>query len=303
MKKNNFPQFVSIQICIIILCISVYFNVQAQNTNPKLYMCLTDMGPKTLKFMTDSHIENLFLFDRRYIDPQNTGQVNVTALSNIIKKEFPNSTASGIGLLDWEGKTFDGLSEDPQSPNFKNSMNAFIGAIKLAKSLRPNVKWGFFGLPYITRYKDKASQATWIQSNNNVKPLLQQCDVFFPDPEPLGAQGFATMNMQGILPLAKSMNELVIPYVWNRYYTPNVFPLIPISDFKTFINTILTESYQNKKASGVVWWSADTYYYEHEKAKGLIDEMSRTKQPDFVSYHDSLMIDYVSQILTTVKNQ
>ncbi len=136
---------------------------------------------------------------------------------------------------------------------------------------------------------------------------MKQCDLLLPSLyihgyEPGGNEGFIKFNMQQFLILGDNLNKPVIPYLWHRYYPRQLsdksMKAIPVNEFTTFIKTVLSVSYNNKKAAGIIWWSADNYYYHSMKVPALLNE---TSPQNYKSYHDSLMLNYSTEILKTIK--
>jgi hypothetical protein len=288
-------------IYIIALTLLCNVNLKAQNTSPKLYVSIGDAEPGTKNFFKDNNVENVFLFDARYIDPTNSKQLDSAKLASAIIRQFPDVSAQGIEVLDVEGEMYDDITFklDPGSAEFKRILGVYIKTIQLAKALRPNIKWGFYGIPFTLR---KNTYQAWVADNNRIVPLLKQCDIFFPNfyihRTELSDGSFLSNNMKESLSLAKRMNKLVIPFIWNRYYISKDFPLIPINNFNKFVSDILSASYEGKKADGVIWWSAESYYYYTEKPKAILNETTPEK---FHQYHDSLTIQYSDGLLKTIK--
>jgi len=181
--------------------------------------------------------------------------------------------------------------------------------LKMAKALRPNVKWGFYAIPFTTYYKRET-----IKNNiAKIEQLLLQCDVFFPSlytPYKEGTiskgdnEAFATDNVLAALVAAKRMNKPVLPFVWHRYHVSNKaigLQLIPNDEFKRYLNTILSVNYNGYKVAGLVWWGSDTYFY-NIKSKALVNEMSTSGHPDFATYRDNLIVNYGKEMLKTIKN-
>ena len=295
-------------ITILLFCFFQARSQVAQN-HISLYICMNDLGEGSQRFIINNHIQQVTLLDQRYIDPNNKMQLDKNILTNAIKEKFPDSTAGGIGILDWEGDMLANLKTSPQSAEFKKAMDAFTQVIQLAKSIRPNVKWGFYYLPFTTYWNrdDKL-----IMANQQVKPLLEQCDILFPSLYIFYKDGsvsandneaYASDNINQILMIAKSLNKPVLPFIWHRYHDSNRnigLQLIPIGDFKKFIDQIVRANYSGKRISGLVWWGADAYYYR-VKSKALVDEMSMSNSQNFSAHDDSVIINYGNMILQRMK--
>jgi hypothetical protein len=279
----------------------------AQTGKQQLYISMGDLGPTSKSFLSAAGVKNVFTIG---IEGNSFDQLNIQKITAAVKSRYPADSDSGLCALDWEGSELDILKSSPsESPEFKSALNSYIMLLKMVKSLRPNVKWGYYSVPFTTYYKRENLKNT----NDKIEPLLAKCDAFFPSTYIYYKEGtvskgdneaYAKDNVLTALMLAKNMNKPVYPFVWHRYHVSNKtigLQLIPIDDFTKYINTILSVSYNGYKVAGVVWWGSDTYYY-NVKSKALVEEMSKTNQPDFASYRDDLIIKYGKEILKTVSD-
>jgi hypothetical protein len=285
--------------------------VQAQTVqnNFSLYVCMLGIDSQGQKFLNNNHIKQVALFDARYLDPTNSMSLNTITLTKAIKAAFPDPSSSGTAALDWEGDMLSNLRKDSSSDEFKKSMTEFSEAIHLAKSLRPNVKWGFYYLPFTTYWKRNDQ---WKASNIQIEGLLKQCDILFPSlyifykegsNGPGDNESYASENIYPILKLAKDLNKPVLPFIWHRYHDSNRdigLQLIPLNDFRSFVNKLLSANYQGKRVSGLVWWGADPYFYR-VKSKALMAEMQASNSTDFNTHMDSLLVNYSNVILNAMK--
>ena len=182
-------------------------------------------------------------------------------------------------------------------------------AIRLAKKLRPNVKWGFFGIPFQPFKNDKR------QSNVDI-PLLSECDAFFPqlyfDYNPGNGNGrrsrsekqdWLDFNLKNILAMASKMNKPVLGFIWHRYYSPgfknNALKLIPLDEFNEYVKETMAYSNNGKSVDGLIMWGNDTYFYT-TKSQPLVDEFKATGGSDFKAYHDTLVYRYANKINATI---
>src|SRR5690606_35856453 len=95
-----------------------------------------------------------------------------------IRKLFPDPNAKGIGVIDWEGPGYDDLMGKNGPDAFNKVFQEFKQALSIAKKLRPNVKWGFYGIPFRSSYggvlKD---EHVWKASNERIIELMSQSDI------------------------------------------------------------------------------------------------------------------------------
>jgi hypothetical protein len=134
---------------------------------------MNDVGPRAQMYLTENGIYNIVAFDGRYIDPAKTGKVNSDVLTEAIKKQYPDPNTSGIASLDWEGELYNNLrgKASPSSPEYKSALSEFIKAIQIAKALRPNIKWGYYAVPFTIHENDDKRLRTL---NDNITTLLEQ---------------------------------------------------------------------------------------------------------------------------------
>ncbi len=285
-------------------------NAQTPARHFSLYVCMNNIDAGGQKYLNDMHIQQVALFDSRFIDPNNSNQCNTATLTKAIVAAYPDSTASGIASLDWEGDMLNNLTKDTSSAEFKNSINEFSKAIQLAKTLRPNVKWGFYFIPFTTYYNRNTK---WMSSNQQIAALLQQCDILFPSVyiyyqdgrfTPNDNEAYAADNINEALKLGVQFNKPVLPFVWHRYHDSNHtigLQLVPKDDFRNFITKILTTSYKNKHVDGLIWWGADGYFYRVKSAP-LVNEFNSSGAADFGTYFNSMLANYGNLILDAMKN-
>jgi len=277
------------------------------DSRPFLYYSMNQADEKIRDFMADEGIHNLPTIGIHNYDDLANGQ-----LSRAIKKAFPDSMAAGIGALDWEGNTWSILSTGRINDlQYQKAADEYLSVIKYAKTLRPNVLWGFYGLPFTVNLS--AQMQTRIGSVENPERLLSACDVFFPSL--YQAYSFNTWfkgddstyvidNMRQILTIASKYNKPVLPYVWGRYHPGNKrlgYAQIPFSEFTEHVNRIISADVDGKRVSGIVWWGGydvDKYYY-NKKVPVLLDEIGN--KSNFDRYEDSVIINCSKLIISFFK--
>jgi hypothetical protein len=289
------------------------FNVFSQSggTNNRFYVCMSDLGPISKSFMNGNNISNIPIFYTGTMDPKGIFKLDPQTLTNAIIKSIPDASSTGYAVIDWEGAIETPLEFKPEnSPEYQSSFNEFAKAIQLAKKLRPNMKWGFFGMPFPPLDKRDTRRYTTLYS------LIQMEDVIYPSmyiqyntDNPNGHRSqsekrdLALSYLSSSLAFAAQMNKPVVVFIWNRYYSAgfkqNSLQLISLNEFDNYAKEILALSYKGKKVDGLILWGADTYYY-NAKYQPLIDEYNSSKAKDFDSYRDSLTYQYIKRIYNTV---
>lgn len=305
MKRLKFTPSPFAFLFLLLSCSSL---VKAQNVNQKLYVSITDVTPSVKTFFNDNDIKSVYTFN---IVGGSYDAVDQQKLIADIQKRYPGVSDSGIAALDWEGKMIGTLvNSRSDDPEFNKTLNSYINILKMAKALRPNVKWGYYAVPF-SRFYGRSKLG---EDLRRIEPLLNECDVFFPSFYESYKDGsierddnehFANENLNAILRVAQRMDKPVLPFVWYRYHVSNKnigLQLIPGDEFEKYLNAILSVNYNGKKVSGVVCWSADTYYFRI-KSKPLISEMSASGSQDFDSYHDELVKKYTARMLNLMKKR
>ena len=74
--------------------------------------------------------------------------------------------SKGLGMIDWEGEIEKRFLGDTSSAAFKKTLADHITIVQIAKRVRPNLKWGFYGYP-ISNYWSRDS--AWRQGNNKLQ--------------------------------------------------------------------------------------------------------------------------------------
>jgi hypothetical protein len=307
MKKLKFTPNRFAFLFLLLSCTSL---IKAQNINQKLYVSITDVTPSVKTFFNDNDIKSVYTFN---VVGDNYEAVNQKKLIADIQKRYPNVSDTGIAALDWEGKMIGLLvNARPGSSDFNDALNSYINILKMAKALRPNVKWGYYAVPF-SRFYNRNKLGSDLK---RIEPLLRECDMFFPSfyenykdgsIEKDDNERFAYENLNAILPVAQLMDKPVLPFVWYRYHISNRdigLQLIPNDEFDKYLNAILSVNYKGKKVSGVVCWSVDSYYFK-KKSRPLLNEMNASRSQDFDTYHDALVKKYTTRMLNLVqkKNQ
>ncbi|MGF7231481.1 hypothetical protein [Arachidicoccus sp.] len=214
---------------------------------------------------------------------------------------FPSVSGKGIGVLDWEGKAMTAL-RDPSSSGYSQAINLFIQAIRIAKKMRPNVRWGYYALPYRTFW---GMDDLWRKNNEGLKSILNETDIIFPSVYMLYTDGQVTSgknrsyisnNISLALRLGQICNKPVMPFVTDRWQPSAkgfANKVIPKTDFVKYISEINKVVYNNHTISGIVWWGSPFYDY---KMKNPVVRAEARSESEFVDIQDNLIINYCREI-------
>lgn len=276
---------------------SKHFN----KNGPKLYLCMGDLGPVVDSFMKANDIHEVKSVNGSKIDPGDIMIINAEVLKAEIERLYPDPSTKGMCILDWEGKAINLMYKTlPDDPKYVNGLKKCIQAVKIAKELRPNVKWSIYGMPF-RNYWDMDS--AWQKRCLGLVPLLKECDfiapsIYNPYPDSVSKEHekmYVHGNIQMALKIGSIVNRPVCPLIWHRL--PN-FDLIPKNEFLNHIKNILDESYNGVKIDALIWFGSDIYGYNVKINKFLSEIGERSNLTPYVNH---LVINYASGILPLLK--
>ncbi len=232
------------------------------------------------------------------IDRNKDVQLDQDQFVNRINYLYPEANASGICMIDWEGKMMDALKKFPEEhEKFQTTLKEVIKTVQLAKSTRPNVKWGMYGLPLRKYYKrDEA----WQNNAKKLKPLFQEVDILFPsiydfyEGDTQKDRDYVSDNVQLALQFGSELNKTVFPVMWHRWHVSNKkhpYGLIPLSEFLGMVGAAYEANVDGKTIDGIAWWGieSDAYFRNHKKVPALIEEIG--DQP-ISEYQKQLIQEY-----------
>lgn len=223
------------------------------------------------QFVKNNGIDSVIIFYQNEFTEIGGLNYDRKLLAENIKKRIPNEKQTGYAALDWEGEAINiiyGYKSVPQS-TFTEMRNRFIEAIKIAKSLRPNMKWSYYNVPPINYGKVTAHHSSVVRGN--LKPLLKEVDYLAPslyilnnpsEKNPQFTYDYAASNTIFALQLAQELKKEVFPFIWHRYSDHSVESsgnLVGTVFFDKFISSILTANYNGKSVNGVIWWECEDY--------------------------------------------
>ncbi|WP_018629367.1 hypothetical protein [Niabella aurantiaca] len=241
---------------------------------PKLYIGMAGLNDLQETYIRQNNLEKAVIFYQKEVT---TDGINVNP--SLFRKNIERKTSSksqGIAIIDWEGPAFKALSgsNTKQASQF---IEEFIKTLELAKRLRPNLQWGFYGLPLRTF---DGSNGNWKQINTRLTPIIKESDIITPSlymynvnsrvyninyPQIERGRGdYLYLNLDYALDLAQKFNKKVYPFIWHKQNSGNnkmALSLIPVDIFKNYYKMITTHTSNGKKVNGVIWWDNSNYYY------------------------------------------
>lgn len=271
---------------------------------PGIYLCMGDVTSTVSSFRKTNDIGAVKLIGGGDISSGNILVINRGTLGRAIRSAFPDSLMQGIGVLDWEGKELGILRrQSADDPQFKDAMQKMLSVLSFAQQMRPNVSWGFYGLPVREFWKRNND---WKESGNRLLPLLQKQDALFPSVyllynskvvNSILSRGYTKDNVGQALAIGAQVNKPVLPFVYHRY--PD-FSLVPLDVFRQQAEDILSTDVNGKRVSGIIWWGADNYYYKTNN-KVLAREVGNTQQAGM--HFEELVRQYSGELIKATKRQ
>jgi len=287
-------------ITIFLLSFGIFVNAQQKQ---QILFCSEIDNPVQQEFVKSNNIQNIYIFYQDYIIDSNL-MLNKEKLKKEINRQIPNENANGYAALDVEGESLLILLKEKKvnANEYTKILNNYINSIKFAKSLRPNIKWTFYGFnltsyPFVTPGHEKIVLDTY--------PLLKELDFLSPsmylqDKKSILSQNkidkFVTSNIIFSLRIAKQLKKPIYPFVWNRYHNvQSSNTLIDPDEFKWYINKILGITYQKTKVNGVVFWNCETYTYQTNNDKSVRNEFKTIR--DLNQYQKKILQQYWNKII------
>ncbi|MBW8687360.1 hyaluronidase [Chitinophaga rhizophila] len=278
--------------------------VQLKSSQPRVYLCMDNAGSDMSSERQANNMGAVKLIGGADISSGNTLVINSKTLIAAIRKAFPDSLMQGIGVLDWEGKELGILRRQPESdPAFQDAMKKMMAVLSIAQQTRPNVSWGFYGIPVREFWKRNSD---WKASGNRLLPLLRQQDALFPSIYLLYNSAtvnnvlsgdYTKDNVRQAVTLGAKTGKPVLPFIYHRY--PD-FSLVPLNVFRQQARDILSVDVNGNKVAGIVWWGADSYYYRTNN-KVLMREAGKAQ--DAGKHFSDLVRQYSAELIKATKGQ
>jgi len=166
-------------------------------------------------------------------------------------------------------------------------------------AFEPKIKWGFYAIPFTTNWD---TMSGFLDRNNHIEKLLKEVDVLFPSMYMFYDDGivgtlknseYITSNIEKSIELGKKYGKPVYPFVLHRFHPSNEklgWLLMENSFWEDYVNKIVSCEYNGNYVDGIVWWSADTYFYGRKDGMNMNKEFKGSKM-DFIKYNDKKYIE------------
>jgi hypothetical protein len=229
---------------------------------------MTDSTVKAL--YPENYAKDTITIYQGAIDPDNNGVFDTPETLTEHLNLYVPLDYKGQVTLDWEGAGIAGLETPIGSPIHQQTVEQYVLAIQAAKALRPNAKFGFYGLP-IGRYYDRNQE--WIDNALALQPIFDASDCLFPSIYDLYKSNESPQHDPQIdlevttdctkLALRVANGKPVFPYIYHRYHDSNAtwgFILIADDEMADNAKAAFDAVWEGDKADGMIWWGADQYY-------------------------------------------
>lgn len=244
------------------------------------------------------------LVNYQLVNSNNSNVVDYNRVEMWINKLFPNENDEGVLCVDLENKYYEDLKGNNitrakmvGSSEFDEAINEFVKLAKFIKQKRPNIKMGFYGMPFKLFEKSELRES----AHQNLDPILEVTDIIFPSyylPYPAKTKGieanyeFLKTNLDQTFSYADRLNKPVITLFWYLVYSPDRnlrFERIPRNEMSKYIEYI--ENYKSPQGSGtfgLFWWDTPTSYSQNHIKKNFLSRRERrvnsTIEDVFMSY-------------------
>lgn len=277
------------------------------SSNPRLYIAISGLGDKANTYIQgQQNIATAKMIGQSSIVAKNSLNVDSNLLVTSIRKIYPDKSAAGVCILDWEGEALEILTNNHSgNQDYQKIATQFRRAIMIAKQERPNVQWGIYGLPFRT----VTANEKWQNQCYQLRDLLKYVDVICPSLYMIYSERVVSRsynekyienNLRIALELGKELNKPVLPFVWPRWQGKGAsfMTLVPMDAFSAYVKKIMGAEVNGNRPAGVVFWDGEVYYYK-QKQPQMLKEAPNLES--FVQRHDSQVIIYSDQILKALK--
>lgn len=209
------------------------------------------------------------------------GRIDQAKLRRTVADNVPAGW-TGFACLNVENEWYKAMARDPTSEEFRTGARNLLEILKIAKEVRPEARWTYYGLPSVPFFVKDArgasvgwdkvspeSKAAALDVARRAQIVINGFDWLAPSvydhyldavgPEWAEAQ---RERVRVMVTLAREMGAAsgrakpVFPFVWHRIHTGNKRWGLTLLDNREFIEGQVKPALE-AGAAGVVWWGAD----------------------------------------------
>ena len=280
------------------------FAVQKLDTL-KLFVTSDNNNPTFNQFLKQNNIKKVgFVGDHQFLDPYSQFTLSPAMMNQELQRAYPSKNETGIAYIDLEAPYLEYLmNSDINSTEFKKSKKLFLDVLAYAKKERPNVKWGYYYVPF-TNYWGRTKE--FYDKDERIKEIIQNSDVLFPSIYifynklnfSLENKSYLEENTKESIRIGKKYNKKVYPLIMSRYHPSSgnlAYVSLDDEDFKLYFNTIKNTKFEGRSIDGILFWNADKYFYNHGEKK--IQEEANNSRKTFDNFYDNYLINKLSIML------
>ena len=280
------------------------------NLTQTLYISLVDHGKRLNDFMHENEFQEVKFLNADMIIGKGF-TIDYKLLKSNIDRNYPSATEFGVCYIDLEAPyILPLLHDDPESKSFKDAINLYVNVVKYCKKVRPNVKWGHYGMPYTTFFDNKKD----MDSNDKMGKIFKEVDFLFPSiylyednvsSTSLKNWEYMDENLQKSIEIGIKYKKPVIPFVMHRFNNNTKrleFSEMEDSFWKNYISEVLSINYKGKFVDGIVWWGADTYFYTSPEGRNVRKNL-KVSSAQFQELNDEMLLRKLKIISPLFKKQ
>lgn len=278
--------------------------VAKTSNSPQLYLALGEYESKIEGFIKENNIIKVqYLAEGQFLGKE-PFTFDSIKLRKEIERAVPNPYENGMAYIDLETYLSEIRDLGTQIESFQKSIKLYIDVIQFAKKMRPNIKWGYYAIPYTTFWNRSED---FYGKLKKIEPLIKECDILFPSLYvfydeydiwvALENKKYVIDNTKEMIKVGQYYNKPVVIFVWHRYHPSNKkfgMESLPEKVFLTHIERIANTTYQGKKVDGIVWWGADDYFFR-QKEKGVVKEF-KGNEKGYKTFNDKVLLAKAKKI-------
>jgi hypothetical protein len=274
----------------------------------EVYTSLSGVSREMRTKLREKGIKRIVLVNGGHLDKGMDYKVRKNEIIDYINNTVrdPNSTA--MVVLDFEGEKMAELYKTENQKVVDNIVEYYLEILDIVKRERPYATVGYYGYPFRDYWNRNDA---WRKKNERLLPLFEKVDAIFPsvydfyeddvDVKKASDISYIKDNVEESLRFAEMFGKKVYPFVWHRYHSSNKrrkMEFINPDEFEDSIAAIVESSYNGLKASGIIWWSSERYFY-NVSPRGKANK--KNADADFNNFANENSMVFIDAIINGIK--
>lgn len=183
----------------------------------------------------------------------------------LVEEMIPDEQYAGPACIDYEGTRWPELLATMIAPKrYRQIVRIYVSQLQLAHELRPNARWGFWGLPMMRHVGDAG--ANWNRWGNSIETIVRAAECIFPqtyDYWPDSDNRALWINFLNNCAETISVGTVVCPVMGCKY--PQTATYVENEEFK--------HQQQAVRMAGVPWcalWDSQHSHFEDIDDEGNV---------------------------------